>query len=41
MLSEEVINKLAERLVVRIQSQNEEILKQIGENIKLFKNIFG
>lgn len=39
MLSEKVIEKLAERLVVRIQKQNEEILKQIGSDLKQFKTL--
>lgn len=39
MLNNEVIEILAERLVLRVQKQNEEILKQMGNNIKLFRTL--
>ena len=41
MLSDEVIDKVVERLVKRIEQGNEYILQKIGENIKQFKTIFG
>ena len=39
MLSDEVIDKVVERLVKRIEQGNEYILQKIGENIKQFKTI--
>lgn len=39
MLSDEVIDKVVERLVNRIEQGNEYILQKIGENIKKFKNV--
>lgn len=39
MLSDEVIDKVVERLVNRIEQGNEYILKKIGENIKQFRNV--
>lgn len=39
MLSEEVIDKVVERLVNRIEQGNEYILKKIGENIKQFRDV--
>lgn len=39
MLSEEVIDKVVERLVNRIEQGNEYILRKIGENIKQFRDV--
>ena len=39
MLSDEVIDKVIERLVNRIEQGNEYILKTIGENIAEFRDI--